>query len=808
MSGSPDIRPSSVSTAGYADGLGRRSVRFNREVGGMLECLHLRPQFLAFEPALRAAAAELASLDDERFARVRDIERDGASLTVVSELVTGHRLIDILETREAEDSAVSGIDAAFGFLLQAMPALAELHARTITHGALAPGRIIITPTSQVVLLDSIYGAALERLKLNRRTLWTSFGILAPPTVAPPPLDACMDVAQVALCALLLAAGRPPDSTANVSALAPLVREVAELAEIRTGGPFAEAVGRFFTATLPAERRRPAVTSEEAAAEIRRLVDYISEDECLNALAELVSFLPVVIPEIPVAGTRPEPEAIEVVQEAPVPPSPRESAASARPAPLSPLQVVAPAWQAVPVDRAAEPSADPLTDLISPPHVAASAPQPPPSPRESAASARQALPAPLVTTHMADLLDDFFGGSNAEPAPLVTTAPISEGPPMPPLHLVTPPPTPVVAAPPLAPPTPVFAAPPIPAPAPPPAPVLAVPVWPPAPMPFQDAPVVFTPPAAVPLQVMPAAAPPLVRIRQQGPAGYAPPRPRRADVLTPPVPPPAVPVLARAVQRAAVPWKAIAAAAVVLVGILAGRSYLQDRPESPIVAAGPVGAPAKAPAAPIAAPTTGSLVVNSQPEGATVILDSEVVGVTPLVLDAVSVGKHKVEITDGKVTVQRTVLIEAGKPGTLSVPVFSGWLAVFAPIRLDVSEGRRTLGSTDSGRIVLAPGRHVLTLSNRELGYTASQTVEIQPGEERVLNVKPMGLVNLNASPWAEVWVDGTRAGETPLANLQVPLGTREFLFKHPQYGERRLTATITTTASALTVDFGRPPSQP
>ena len=328
------------------------------------------------------------------------------------------------------------------------------------------------------------------------------------------------------------------------------------------------------------------------------------------------------------------------------------------------------------------------------------------------------------------------------------------------------------------------------------------------MPFQDAPVVFTPQAAVPVQIRPAAAPAVVRIRQEDPAGYAPPRPRRGDVLPAPVPPPAVPVIHRGVQRAQLPWKAIAAAAVLLAGILAGRSYVQGRPESPIVAAGPVSAPAKAPGAPVPVPTTGSLVVNSQPAGATVILNSQVVGVTPLVLDAVAVGKHQVEITDGKVTVRRTVLIEAGKPGTLSVPVFSGWLAVFAPIRLDVSEGRRTLGSTDSGRIVLAPGRHVLTLSNRELGYTASQTVEIRPGEERVLNVKPMGLVNLNASPWAEVWVDGTRAGETPLANLQVPLGTREFLFKHPQYGERRLTATITTTASALTVDFGRPPSQP
>jgi hypothetical protein len=423
--------------------------------------------------------------------------------------------------------------------------------------------------------------------------------------------------------------------------------------------------------------------------------------------------------------------------------------------------------------------------------------------------------------MADLLDDFFAGSHAEPASLpapargpVAAAPIPAGPAMPQLHLVTPPAPPVVpeailaSTPPVAPPTPVFAAPPLAPPAPPPAPALAVPVWPPAPMPFQTAPVVFTPPqAGAHVQVLPATAPAVLRIRQQDPAGYAPPLPRRAAVL--PAPAQAGPLIPRAVPRAPIPWKAIAAAAVVLsVGIVAGRPYLQGRPESPIVPAGRLSAPAKAPAAPVPAPTTGSLVVNSQPAGATVILNSQVVGVTPLVLDGMAVGKHKVEITDGKVTVQRTVLIEAGKPGTLSVPVFSGWLAVFAPIRLDVSEGRRTLGSTDSGRIVLAPGRHVLTLSNAEFGYTASQTVDIRPGEERVLNVKPMGLVNLNASPWAEVWVDGTRAGETPLANLQVPLGTREFIFKHPQYGERRLTATITTTASALTVDFGRPPSRP
>jgi hypothetical protein len=126
----------------------------------------------------------------------------------------------------------------------------------------------------------------------------------------------------------------------------------------------------------------------------------------------------------------------------------------------------------------------------------------------------------------------------------------------------------------------------------------------------------------------------------------------------------------------------------------------------------------------------------------------------------------------------------------------------------VSEAGRSLGTTDSTRIMLSPGRHELTLTNRELGYSSRQTVEIFPGEERVLNIEPKGTVNVNALPWAEVWVDGTRMGETPIANLEVPLGTREFVFKHPTYGERRLTTTITAKAPPISVDLTKPGTHP
>jgi hypothetical protein len=124
----------------------------------------------------------------------------------------------------------------------------------------------------------------------------------------------------------------------------------------------------------------------------------------------------------------------------------------------------------------------------------------------------------------------------------------------------------------------------------------------------------------------------------------------------------------------------------------------------------------------------------------------------------------------------------------------------------VSEGNKGLGSTEQGRILLSPGRHVLTVTNRQYGYSSTHEVEIGAGEETPLNLTPTGRVNLNAVPWAEVWMDGTRVGETPIANLEVPLGTREFVFKHPQHGERRVTTTISATPAAVSVDFTKPAS--
>jgi hypothetical protein len=107
--------------------------------------------------------------------------------------------------------------------------------------------------------------------------------------------------------------------------------------------------------------------------------------------------------------------------------------------------------------------------------------------------------------------------------------------------------------------------------------------------------------------------------------------------------------------------------------------------------------------------------------------------------------------------------------------------------------------------MLPPGRHQLKFTNNALNYQGSQTVEIDPGEVFKLSLDPRGSANINAQPWAEVWIDGVRVGETPIANVSIALGVREIVFRNPQFGERKLVTTITGGApAALSVDFNKP----
>ena len=212
-----------------------------------------------------------------------------------------------------------------------------------------------------------------------------------------------------------------------------------------------------------------------------------------------------------------------------------------------------------------------------------------------------------------------------------------------------------------------------------------------------------------------------------------------------------------------------------------------------------------------APSTGQLVVQSEPAGAKVLVDGTERGVAPLTISDLTPGDHRVELQSDGVSAKHTVTVQAGGSASLVVPIgtaaaagpVSGWVAVKAPFAMEIREGGRLLGTTDAERLMLAAGRHELDFVNDTLGYRASRVVVVAPGKVAPVSLElPMGVVNLNAAPWAEVWIDGRRVGETPIGNLSVAIGPHEVVFKHPQFGEKHHAISVTLGAPVrLSVDM-------
>ena len=102
-----------------------------------------------------------------------------------------------------------------------------------------------------------------------------------------------------------------------------------------------------------------------------------------------------------------------------------------------------------------------------------------------------------------------------------------------------------------------------------------------------------------------------------------------------------------------------------------------------------------------------------------------------------------------------------------------------------------LGSTEDGPIIAPAGTHQLELINTAFGYGVKRPVTFRAGEMTTVEVTiPPGRLSVNAQPWADVSVDGKSFGETPLANLSVPVGEHEIVFRHPELGERRQTVVV------------------
>lgn len=202
----------------------------------------------------------------------------------------------------------------------------------------------------------------------------------------------------------------------------------------------------------------------------------------------------------------------------------------------------------------------------------------------------------------------------------------------------------------------------------------------------------------------------------------------------------------------------------------------------------------------AAPTTGGLRIQTEPAQLTVLVDGTPRGVSPVEIDSLAPGNHEISVRTAAGTVRRSVSLKPGE--TLSVllsspapsagtPAAAGWLTVSSPIALLLREAGRVIGTSETERLMLPAGDHDIEFSNEALGFAVRKTMHVAAGKMTATKIDlPNGVLSINAQPWAEVWVDGERVGETPIGNLPRRIGSHEVVLRHPELGERRQTVVI------------------
>jgi len=733
----------------FEDGFGQRRHALS-VAHEPLEVLAFREDLTSvwsFEFALRDRVAKLASFQSEHFARIRAVERlgkGGATLALLSDQVSGIRLSEILGQAESRLLPIE-TNVALCLIRQLVSAVALLHKKApdMWHGAIAPERIVVTPNARLVLVEHVLGAAVEQLHYPYEQYWKELRVAMPRTGTGPQFDRRTDVSQVGAVALALLIGRSIAVDEYPTRLGEMVGGTWALAANGSMEPLPIALREWLSRALQLDPRNPFASAVEAWAELDRVLHY---SDPLGEVAALEAFLKRYQTSVPS-----DPIKAAATTSAPI---------VAKPTPV------------------ARPTPTPVAPVTAAPATTTAA---------APASASSPGSAPMIASAFASVQTPVA----AQPRPAATAAATVDAPFLPPRFVA-----PAKSDPPLSAATSL-----------PPQEEEQTPID----NPLEEVESDMDKSTGIPRGRLIAAAVVLIALTSGATLAarkFLMPAEAVATTGTLAVQtnPAGVSVVIDGKQRGVTPLS---------LPLAAGKHVLELVTEGDVRSVPITITPGAQMSQFIELPHTsssalGELQIRTEPGGAQVSIDGRPIGKSPLTAEGLTPGQHTVVLENDLGAVTQRVNIEAGVTASLVVPLsapkgapVSGWIAVNAPVDVQLYENQRLLGSSQTDRIMVSVGRHDLEIVNEALGYKATKVVNVAPGGVATVKLDmPKAAVALNAVPWAEAWVDGERIGETPIGSVSLSIGPHEVVFRHPELGEKRVVTTVTLgTPAKVYVDM-------
>jgi len=808
MSALPPKSPATI--APFSDAFGFRVLGFDKKSGDRLEMLRLRPQLASsavFEAGLRDRQKSLAEFRHPAFARVRQVDRPAgqpAALAIVSNHADGQRLSDVLRNAEMHEARVDLV-SAMCVLRQVVASIVHLHEQGegLSHGALTPERFVLTATGRVILTEYILGAGLSALSLTPQQAWQDFRVTVPAGEAAT-FDQRADIHQLGYIGLTLVYGRsmyerayPPPFAERIEAAEEIQVEgrpqalhpsiVSWLTRTLLGGD-----GMFSTALEAQTALDEAIASAALVATPDVIVDLLkradgaSSDEAagddelpsvtgtgLSASAEMATENTT----SPVAHAEPGAGGLGAAGHMAPAQAARGSESWSRPQESEPqaAALLTNGFAAAPADEGADlplhasaTNRSALVALDGPPMAAPEPAAQDLAPFEPAAPAAdpELAPARAWTPPSGDRSSDRTARAERSRSDVAARSTETAGPAM-------------------------FAR-------------------------YGDS---DASSASAEADTRNAAKPTVGRpylialgmavvmvagfevvLRFFNPFNSAPARATSASELgntqgtlsidaTP-----QAKVFIDDAAKGTTPVRLDLTPGLHNVRLEAqghGRSFQVN-----VIAGKEVSQVVEL----SRSQDVGTIEVKSEPAGARVLLDGKAVGVSPLTLSEIKPGAHALQVEGANGAVRQVVQVVAGATASILVPLNAalpanvpagGWISVDATEELQVFEGGKLLGTSRSERIMVPAGTHEIELRNEAAGFTTVRNLQVQPGKLARVSVQlPDGSLSLNAVPWAEVWLDGQRIGETPVGNLTARAGTHELIFRHPQHGEIKQTVVV------------------